>query len=492
VVDAGLIALQNLLSLQVILYMFLGIGFGLVIGFLPGLGGVVGMTLFIPFLFGMDVYAGIAMLIGFIAVMQTSDTFTAILIGVPGGAGSQATVMDGYPLARQGQAARALGASFSASMFGGVIGAVALLVVIGVARPLVQAVGSPELFMLTLLGLATVGVLVRGDPLLGLLAALFGVMLGTIGSAPATPEYRYVFDTLYLYDGLSIAVVALGLFAIPEVISLLVRRTSISDAATLQGGIFQGFRDTIKNWGLVVRSSLIATAMSAIPGMGGAVVDWLTYGAAKQSARDSSQFGKGDIRGVIAPESANNAREGGTLMPTLILGIPGSGTTAVLISALVLLGLTPGPSMLTNDLDVTLTVVWILVIANVLATAICFFAAKPISRVTLIPGEVLMPFLIVVFFAAAWQSSNHIGDLIAVLVVGALGYLMKLVGWPRAAALIGFVLAPNLERYLHLSVSRYGFAWAGEASVLSIGALVALVVLGGPLFRYYQKTTRKR
>ena len=490
--DSMLSALQNIVSPELVLHMLIGIAVGLVIGFLPGLGGVVGMTLFMPFLFGMDPFVGIAMLIGFIAVMQTSDTFTAILLGVPGGAGSQATVMDGYPLTRQGQAARALGASFTASMFGGIIGAISLLVVITVARPLVQSFGSPELFMLTVLGLSTVGILVRGDPLLGLLSAVFGVMLGTIGSAPATPEYRYVFNLVYLFDGLSISVVALGLFAIPEVISLLVRRVSISGSPKLQGGILQGFRDTVRHWGVVVRSSLIGTGLSAIPGMGGSVVDWVTYGVTKQAARDSSKFGKGDIRGVIAPEAANNAREGGSLMPTLILGIPGSGTSAVLIAGLVLLGLTPGPEMLETHLDVTLTVVWTLVIANIVATAVCFFLSKPISRVTLVPAQILVPFLLVIFFGAAWQSSFHIGDLIAVLVLGLVGYAMKLVGWPRAAALIGFVLAPNLERYLHLSVSRYGFGWMITPSVLGIAAFIVVVIVGGPAWRILREASRNR
>ena len=484
--DAAFSALENLASIDLLLHLFLGITIGLVIGLLPGLGGVVGMSLFLPFLFGMDPFVGMAMLVGFAAVGQTSDTYPSVLLGVPGSAGSQATILDGYALARQGQAARALGASFSASMIGGVFGAFSLLAVITVARPLVQALGSPELFMLTVLGIATVGVLVRGDPLLGLLSALFGIMIGTIGGAPATPEYRYVFGSLYLWDGVPLVAVAMGLFAIPEVLTLLVNRIRIAGKAELEGGMFDGFRETLRHKGLVLRSSLLGTGIGAVPGMGGSVVDWMAYGIAQQTSRDSSQFGKGDIRGVIAPESANNAKEGGTLMPTLILGIPGSGTSAVLLGGLILMGLTPGPSMLAENLDVTLTVVWALVIANVVATTVCFFLSHPISRITLIPAQILAPFLIVLFFAASYQATNNWGDIFSVLVIGLLGFAMKLVGWPRAPALIGFVLAANLERYLHLSISRYEFSWLLFPPVLVIGFLVFLMALGGPLYRYYQ------
>jgi len=488
VADAALSALQNLATAELILHLLLGITIGLVIGLLPGLGGVVGMSLFLPFLFGMDPFVGMAMLVGFAAVGQTSDTYPSVLLGVPGSAGSQATILDGYALARQGQAARALGASFSASMIGGVFGAIALLAVITVARPLVQALGSPELFMLTVLGIATVGVLVRGDALLGLLSALIGIMIGTIGGAPATPEYRYTFDSLYLWDGVPLVAVAMGLFALPEVLTLLVHRIRIAGRAELEDGLFEGFRETLRHKGLVLRSSLLGTGIGAVPGMGGSVVDWMAYGVAQQTARDNSQFGRGDIRGVIAPESANNAKEGGTLMPTLILGIPGSGTSAVLLGGLILMGLTPGPSMLAENLDVTLTVVWALVLANIAATTVCFFLSKPISRITLIPAQILAPFLLVLFFAATYQSTEHWGDILSVIAIGLVGFAMKLVGWPRAPALIGFVLAANLERYLHLSISRYQYEWMTFPAVLTIGALVVLMATGGPIFRYYQSS----
>lgn len=486
--DAIYAALLNLTNPRLFAYMMLGIAVGLVIGILPGLGGVVGMSLFVPFLFGMDPFVGMAMLVGFAAVGQTSDTFPSVLIGVPGSAGSQATILDGYALAKQGQGARALGASFSASMLGGVFGAFVLLLVVTVARPLIQALTSPELFMLTVLGLATVGVLVRGDPLLGLASAMIGLMIGTIGGAPATPVYRFTFGSLYLYDGVPLVAVAMGLFALPEVMTLLVRGMPIAGRQEMKGGLLRGLRETFSHKWLVLRSAFVGVVIGAIPGMGGSVVDWMAYGIAQQTVRDNSTFGKGDIRGVIAPESANNAKEGGTLIPTLVLGIPGSGTSAILLGGMILMGLTPGPRMLTVHLDVTLTVIWTLVVANLIAGLACISLSKWIARITFIPPQKLAPFLLIVFVGAVFQASRNFGDLFAMIVIGILAYFMKLAGIPRAPALIGFVLAANFERYLHLSMSRYGFEWMRHTSVLVIATIILAVVVGGPIYRYYQRS----
>ncbi|MGH3356059.1 MAG: tripartite tricarboxylate transporter permease, partial [Nocardioidaceae bacterium] len=324
-------ALAQLLDPARLGWVVLGATVGFVVGMLPGLGGTVGMSILLPFVFGMDPYSGVALLIGMAAAVHTGDVYPSVLLGVPGSSGSQATVMDGYPLARAGKAARALGASLSASMIGGVIGAIALFGTIMVARPVILALESPQLFMLVLFGLAMVGILAQGTMLAGLLAGLIGALLGCVGAAPAAPEYRFTMGTLYLWEGIPLAVLVLGLFALPEMVDLLAGGESISKSAKLSGGLLSGVRSTLRHWFLVVRSSLLGVAVGVIPGLGGSVVDWIAYGVAKQTCRDSHTFGKGDIRGVIAPESSNNAKEGGALIPTLLFGVPGSGTTAVLL-----------------------------------------------------------------------------------------------------------------------------------------------------------------
>ncbi|MCC5948351.1 MAG: tripartite tricarboxylate transporter permease [Nitriliruptoraceae bacterium] len=464
------------------LFLVLGTLIGVVVGALPGLGGVVGMSLLLPFIFGMDTFDGVALMMGMIAVVHTADTFPSVLLGAPGSAGSQATIMDGYPLARQGQAARALAAAFTSSLLGGIIGAFTLFMLLNIARPLVLLLTSPRLFMLGLFGLATVGVLVRGSALTGVLSALAGLLLGAVGASVTGGVYRYTFDSIYLFDGVPLAIIALALFAIPEIIDLLISGEAVSKdgrGGKLRGGMLRGVRDAFGNKFLVTRSAVLGTAVGMIPGLGSSVVDWLAYGVAERTTRGEKNFGDGDIRGVIAPESANNAKEGGALVPTLLFGIPGSATNAILMGGLLLLGIQVGPTMLTTDLNVTLGIVWTLALANVAGTIACFLLVGPIARVTFIPARQFMPFLIVLITIAAYQSSGNWGDIVALLVLGFTSWLMKRAGWPRAPLLIGAVLSGNLERYLSISANRYGTEWLTDPFVMVMAVLCLLMILGG-------------
>jgi len=479
VFEAAAEALGLLIQIDRIAWMLLGCAVGLVVGLLPGLGGTVGMSILLPFIFGMDPYSGVALLIGMAAVIHTGDTFPAVLIGVPGSSGSQATIVDGYPLARQGKAATALGAAFIVSMAGGILGAVVLFATLSVARPLVLALGSPELFMLAVFGLSMVGVLSLGSPLAGLTSGLLGLAIGTVGGAPGVPIYRYTFDWLYLFDGIPLPVLALGLFAVPELLDLLAQRSQIAKGAKLTGSRLDGIREAIRHKWLVLRSAALGSALGIIPGIGGSVVDWIAYGITKQTVRHRDNFGRGDIRGVIGPESANNAKEGGALVPTLIFGIPGSGTTAMLLGGLVLLGIEPGPAMVKEHLNVTLSIVWSLALANIFGAAACIACAGLVARVSVVPANRLVPFLFIIITAAAYQSTRHWGDIIVLLILGCVGWIMKQAAWPRAPLLIGFVLSLVTERYLHLSMSRYGLEWLTFPGVLAILALIVIALSVG-------------
>ncbi|WP_217267798.1 MULTISPECIES: tripartite tricarboxylate transporter permease [Halomonadaceae] len=478
-IAAAFDALALVLDPSRLIFMLLGVGVGLIVGILPGLGGVVGMSLLLPFVYGMDPHAAIAMLIGMAAVIATADTFPSVLIGVPGSAGSQATILDGYPMAQQGQAGRALSAAFSASMIGGLIGALVLFLILPIARPLVLAFQSPHLFMLTVLGLCVVGLLSGKYPFRGILATMFGIMIAMLGSAPASVTFRFVGDSVYLMDGIPLAILAMGLFAVPEIIDLLADNRAVSKVKAVSSGWKEGICDTFRHRWLVLRSSALGVAVGAIPGLGGSVVDWLSYGQAVQSAKDKRGFGKGDVRGVIAPESSNNAKEGGSLIPTMLFGIPGSGTTAVLLGGLILLGIQPGPSMLTTDLSITLTIVWTLALANVVGALACFMLSRPIARLSTIPAKKFAPFLLIVMLVGAYQNTHQWGDLVTLMAVGLFGWLLKTYDWPRAPVLIGFVLAPSIERYLTISASRYGWSWLADPIVLVIGALAVAVVIAG-------------
>ncbi len=472
--DVFVSAFYAVLSMEHMLFLCVGVVLGLAIGIFPGLGGIAGLSLLLPFIYGMDVTSALAMLIGLVAVIPTSDTFTSVLMGIPGSSGSQATVLDGFPMAKNGQAARALSAAFSASLFGGLFGALVLTLFVLIARPVILAFGSAELFMLTLLGLSMVGGLAGNSLVKGLSACCLGLLLGTIGGAPATGEFRLYFNIEYLMDGIPLVVVGLGIFAIPEIVELLRQRKSIAEASSLGGGWIAGVKDLIAHKWLALRCACIGCMVGALPGLGGSVVDWISYGHAVQTSKDKSQFGKGDVRGVIAPESSNNAKEGGALIPTILFGIPGSGGMAVFLGGMILIGLEPGPSMVSTNLDVTYTIIWSLALANVLGAGACLLMSKWVARLTTIPYAILAPFMISVICFAAFQATRDLSDLTALFVVGVLGILLKRFGWPRPAFLIGYVLASGMENYLYQAVQFDGWSFLYKPGVLIIAAIIVI------------------
>ncbi|MEP1199259.1 tripartite tricarboxylate transporter permease [Tateyamaria sp.] len=437
-------------------YLVLGVVMGLCIGVFPGLGGIAGLSLLLPFMFGMDPVLGLALMIGMVAVVPTSDTFASVLMGIPGSSASQATVLDGFPMAKKGMAARALSAAFASSLFGGLVGASFLTIFILIARPIVLEFRTPELLMITIFGLSMVGILAGRVAIKGIVAAGLGMLIGTIGEGASSGDLRMSsYDFPYLTDGLKLVIVGLGIFAIPEIISLLRKDRAISDQPQLGGGWIVGVRDWFANIWLSMRCSIIGVVVGVIPGLGGSVVDWIAYGHAVQTTPDKSNFGKGEVRGVIGPESSNNAKEGGGLVPTLLFGIPGSGSMAIFIGAIALLGsgqIEVGPAMLKNNLDITYAIVWLLALANVVGTVICIAASGGIAKLTTIRFVLLAPFLFMIISFAAFQSGQNLMDLVALFAIGFLGILMRRFDWSRPAFLIGFVLSNPAETYANQAV----------------------------------------
>jgi len=331
--------------------------------------------------------------------------------------------------------------------------------------------------MLAVLGLSVVGVLSGASIVRGVVACGLGIMVGAIGAAPATGESRFDLQLDYLQDGIPLVIIGLGLFAIPELCELIRRSKPIATSSGLGSGWLQGMKDTFSNWFLTLRCSVLGTILGAIPGLGGGVVDWIAYGHVVQSSKDASQFGKGDIRGVIAPEAANNALQGGALMPTLLFGIPGSGSMAVFLGGMALLGMQPGPSMVTTDLNLTYTIAWTLALASIIGALICFFLASPISKLTNVPFNLIAPFMLMIICFAAFQARRDLNDLLLLFVVGILGIYMRRFGWPRPAFLVGFVLSGQVENYLYQALQFYGWGFVQRPGVLIIGALAVVSLL---------------
>lgn len=473
-----------------IMFLMVGVLLGLSVGVFPGLGGIAGLSLVLPFIYGMDPVSGLALMVGLVAVIPTSDTFASVLMGIPGSSASQATVLDGFPLAKKGEAARALSAAFASSLFGGLIGATILTFFILIARPLVLAFGLPEMLMITILGLSMVAILAGRVPLKGVAAAGLGLMVGTIGEAAAAGSLRMAtYDIPYLIDGLKLVIVGLGIFAVPEIVALLRHDQSISRSGGLGAGWLDGVRDWWSNLFLSIRCSVIGVIVGVIPGLGGSVVDWIAYGHTVQTVKDKSRFGSGDVRGVIGPESSNNAKEGGGLVPTLIFGIPGSGSMAVFLGGMALLGYDAGPQMIQSNLDLTYTIVWSLALANVFGAGLCIAFSSGIARLTTIRFSLLGPFLFMLISFAAFQSGQALEDLAALFLVGLLGIFLRRFDWSRPAFLIGFVLSHQAENFSNMAnqvagakfrVSlEAGFSYIASPLVLLILALTVISIVIG-------------
>lgn len=461
-------------------FLAIGVLIGLAVGIVPGLGGLVGLSILLPFTYALDPYAAIAMLLALSSVVATGDTIPAVLFGVPGTVGSAATVVDGYPMTQKGEAGRAFGAAFSASLLGGVFGAILLFISIPVLRPLVLIIGPPELFALCLFGISLVALLSGSNRLKGLAAACLGMLMSAIGDDPNTATPRWTFDTLYLFDGMPLVPLALGMFAIPELAGLMMRGGTIARerSETALSGQWQGIRDTISKQALVLRSSLLGAGLGAIPGLGASIIDWIAYGVAAKTEKGADEtFGKGDVRGVIASESSNNAKEGGSLIPTIAFGVPGTASMAILLGAFQIHGIVPGQTMLTNKLDLTYAMVWSIALANILGAGICFLFANQLARLALVRVGILVPVVLAVTLLGAFQNSASLQDIYAVIAFGMLGMLMKFFGWSRPALVLGFVLGSLIERYLVISYSLAGVGFLFRPIVAIIIAVTTLGII---------------
>nr|WP_246206276.1 tripartite tricarboxylate transporter permease [Propylenella binzhouense] len=457
--------------------MGLGILLGTYFGAVPGLSGITGMAILLPFTFGMDPVSAFAFLLGMYAVTTTSDSIPAILIGVPGTAAAQASILDGYPLAKRGEASRAFGIAFTCAAIGGVIGAFVMGVSIPIIRPLVMGFAKPEFFALGVLALCMVGALSGSSIAKGVLSAGLGLVLSMVGYSEQAAVPRFWLGLPELLNGIPMIAMVLGIFALPEVVSLTLRGGSISEVPPSKaGGFLTGIRDIVQHRWLTLRAALIGVYVGALPGLGGAIADWMAYGHAVQSAKDKSQFGKGDVRGLIAPEVASNSIKGGDLFPTVAFGIPGSAAMAILLGAFQIQGMAPGPEMLTRNLSITYSFVWTLVIANIIAAIVLSAWTKQLQRIVFIPGYMVVPAILVFVFMGAWSSGTQISDWVILLVFGMFGTAMVAADWPRAPLVLGFVLGPIMENSLHLSVKAYGLSWLGRPIVLVLAAITLLTL----------------
>ena len=475
--------------------MMVGIAIGFVVGILPGLGGPTAMALMLPFVFKMNAVEAFAFLLGMTAVTATTGDITSVLFGVPGEPTTASTIVDGHAMARNGETGRALGAVLMSSLVGAIFAGVALGAAIPVIRPLVLSFGSPEFFMLSLLGISFVASLSGEDPLKGIVAGGIGLMLATIGLDPISGIQRYTFGQLFLWDGIGLVPITIGFYAIPETIELAVLGTSISKKEVGEfGGVMEGVKDTFRHFWLVMRCSALGTVTAIIPGMGAATTQWLAYAHAVQSSPDKERFGKGDVRGVLGPGAANNSTLGGSLITTIAFGVPASVIMAILLGAFIIQGIVPGPDMLIpppkGKLDLTYSFVWVIIISNIITVGICFLFLKPLAKVTQVRGGIIIPIILVLIYLGAFAEKNAFEDMVIVLFFGALGWIMEKLEWPRPPVLLGLVLGPLAENRLFLSTDNYGLAWMHRPGVIGI-FLLTLVGIFYPIIKERREAKEK-
>lgn len=492
--DAAWTGLAALATIDVAAFMMIGIVYGILIGILPGLGGIVAMALLLPFTFRMEATTAMAMLLGAHIATIWGSSVTSILFRVPGAAKSVALIFDGYPMTCRGEASRALGASAMSTVLGGVIGAAFLAFAIPITIPVMMALGPAEYLMMALWGLTVISAFSEGSLLKGMIAAVFGLLVAFIGMDLVTATPRFTFDSIHLLDGISFPVAMIGMFAVAEMMKLYVRGGTIVDRKvdSQESSVWTGVRDTFQHWGLVVRSSLLGLWIGVLPGVGASVGGIAAYAQALRTSKTPETFGKGNVEGVIAPDATLGANEGGGLLPTLALGIPGGEGMAILLVAFVGLGVAPGPQMLVNDLDFVFSLMWIVAIASVITGIIGLMISGLLARVPTLSPNFIIPLVLSVCMVGAYANSRDYFDVITAAVFGIIGYLMDKYKYSRAAFVVGMVLAVMIERNLHLSNSLYGEWFLFTRPVALLMFILILITTAWPFYRKWRGNRKSK
>jgi putative tricarboxylic transport membrane protein len=448
-------ALALLFTLKGSLYLCLGVGIGLVFGAIPGLGGTTAIALLIPLTFGMQPAEAITLIGGVMGSVAFGGSISAILLNTPGIAPNAATCFDGFPLAQQGKAGMAIGAAATASSLGGILGVAILVAVIPIAKEIVLLFGPPEFFALAILGLGAIALSTGGKFLRGLIAGGVGLALAFVGLDAVNGGDRFTGGVEYLLDGVRLVPTLTGVFAIAEMINLTLKggRVVSGDGESMKiSRVSDGIVAVFKNIPILIRGSAIGAFIGAIPGVGGTVASFLSYASTVQASKNPESFGTGNIQGVIAPESANNAKDGGALIPTLAFGIPGSAEMAIFLGVLILHGLEPGPMMLVEHEGVVFSLIVAVASAAILASVIGLILARWLSLITLVDVHILAPTVVAVALVGVYALHNSMGDVAVAMIFGIIGFLMIRYDYPRITAVIALVLGELAERSYHQSM----------------------------------------
>lgn len=464
------------------LWFVVGLLNGLIFGLLPGLSGSVGIALMVPFTFGFEPEEAMALFVTALSAQTFAGSISAILLNTPGTSPNAATTLDGYPLARQGRGGFAIGISATASALGSVVGLIVLVALLPVVRNVILAFSFPEFTMLAIMGLAAIAAASSGSLVKGIISGGLGLIFSFVGFSPISGELRYVFGITALWQGVDLIAALIGLFALSEVIRLLVRRETVArDIDQLRFSkdqVWEGVRFTLAHPWLVIRSSIVGTGIGIVPGVGGTVASFLAYFQAVHSSKDPENFGKGDPRGVLAPEAANDGKDAGSALPSLAFGLPGSSDWAIILGALVLHGINPGPNLIREAPEVVWTAVWVIFFASFATSAVGVFAAPKLVQITRLRPSILAPIVGVLAVTGAYALQRQFVDVIFAIGFGILGYYMRRFGIPPVPLILGLLLGKTVERgfFQTLQVSDDGLM-AFVTRPISLGLLIVTVLI---------------
>jgi len=490
-------AFSNVFNIIHLAAIFLGIMIGIVIGALPGLSATMGVALLLPLTFGMEPELGLPMLIALYCGAMYGGSISAILLHTPGTSAAAATCMDGYPMSNRGEGGRAIGFSLIASFIGGTFSAFLLITVAPLLANVSLLFGPSEYFVLSVLGLTLIATLSSEEWIKGLISGSIGLFIATIGIDPMTTISRFTFGNMNLLGGISLIVLLIGVFSISQALKLL-EKDEKKDADNfknikISGRILPKFSELIKLKNTIIRSSIIGSIIGAIPGTGGGIACWVGYNEAKRVSKNPESFGTGIPEGVVASEAANNAVTGSALIPTLVLGIPGSSVTAVLLGGLIYHGIRPGPRFISEFGDLTYTIMISLFVANFFMLFAGALFAKASIQVKRVRGEVLSPFIIVLSVIGSYAINNSTFDVILMFIFGIIGYIMIRFKFPVAPMVIALILAPMAELGLRqtLLISRGNWLVFLTKPLSAILLILVVLSLGSAIYKDIKKERLK-
>ncbi len=498
-VESMALALERLFETQSLAMLLIGVVLGTTFGALPGLGSIVALAVALPFTFGMDPMAAMYLYAGIISSVAFGGSIPAILLNTPGTPPNAATCFDGYPMARRGEGARAISVSATACLVGSIIGAAVTLILLPVVRPIVYAFGPPEFFGLVVFGLVMIAFASRANMVKGLIGGGIGLLLSMVGYSQMYDAHRYTMGSDYLWDGIPLVPFIVGLFAVSELINyasrggITISRHAGESRIDWHGQLLLGVKDVLGRPLQALRASAIGAGIGIIPGLGGSVAAFLSYFVGMQRTKSPETYGKGNVEGVLAAEAANDAKDGGALLPTVAFGLPGSPDMAILLGAFILHGLQPGPEMLRDHLDLVYALLFGIVLAQVLTSALGLAATPWIARLSLLPNRWIAPFVLVLVFVGSYMVRGNILDVGMAITAGIFGYLMRRYGFPLITIAIGFILGPLGERsYIQsMQISDGSLAIFAARPIALVLVSLAVMTLAVPVIAAVRRNHRR-